>query len=76
MTQLRTPAHEALSEREVLSPIAQGSTNRGAAAKLHISEATVKTHLLHVYAKLQVGDRPAAVATAFERGLLPGSPRR
>ena len=42
----------------------------GGAAELFISEATVKTHLLHIYAKLGVNDRAAAVATAFERGLL------
>jgi len=40
------------------------------AAELFISEATVKTHLLHVYAELGVRDRAAAVAAAFERGLL------
>ena len=73
MSQLRDPAPDALSDREleVLSLIAQGETNRGAAARLFISEATVKTHLLHIYAKLNVNDRAAAVATAFERGLLP-----
>ena len=74
MSQMRGgPAPEALSEREleVLRLIAQGETNRGAAARLFISEATVKTHLLHIYAKLNVNDRAAAVATAFERGLLP-----
>ena len=73
MSQLRGPAPDALSEREleVLRLIAQGETNRGAAARLFISEATVKTHLLHIYAKLNVNDRAAAVATAFERGLLP-----
>ena len=48
-----------------------GRTNREAAARLFISEATVKTHLLHIYAKLGVNDRAAAVATAFDRGLLP-----
>jgi DNA-binding NarL/FixJ family response regulator len=76
VSQLRAPAQEALSEREleVLSLIAQGLTNRGAAARLFISEATVKTHLLHIYAKLDVNDRAAAVATAYERGLL--TPRR
>ena len=63
---------EALSDREleVLTLIAQGETNRGAAARLFISEATVKTHLLHIYEKLDVNDRAAAVATAYERGLL------
>jgi DNA-binding NarL/FixJ family response regulator len=74
--QLRSPAKEPLSQREleVIGLIAQGSTNREAAAQLFISEATVKTHLLHIYAKLGVNDRAAAVAPAFERGLLmPGS---
>jgi DNA-binding NarL/FixJ family response regulator len=72
VSQLRAPASDALSEREleVLALIAQGETNRGAAARLFISEATVKTHLVHIYAKLDVNDRAAAVATAFERGLL------
>jgi DNA-binding NarL/FixJ family response regulator len=72
MGQVRQPAAEALSQREleVLELIAQGSTNREAARQLFISEATVKTHLLHVYAKLGVNDRAAAVATAFSRGYL------
>ncbi len=39
-------------------------------ARMVISEATVKTHLLHIYAKLGVNDRAAAVAAAFERGLI------
>ncbi len=42
--------------------IARGGTDRDAATKLFVSEATVKTHLLHVYAKLGVRDRAAAVA--------------
>jgi DNA-binding NarL/FixJ family response regulator len=76
MGQMRQPASEPLSHREleVLELIAQGSTNREAAKRLFISEATVKTHLLHVYAKLGVNDRAAAVASAFSRGyLLPPS---
>src|SRR5262249_4295737 len=70
--QLRQPASEPLSQREleVLELIAGGSSNREAARQLFISEATVKTHLLHVYAKLGVNDRAAAVATAFSRGYL------
>lgn len=74
LNQMRAPAKEGLSQREleVLALIAQGSTNREAAARLFISEATVKTHLLHAYAKLGVKDRASAVATAFERGLLGG----
>jgi DNA-binding NarL/FixJ family response regulator len=73
MGQMRQPATEALSPREleVLELIARGSTNREAARQLFISEATIKTHLLHVYAKLGVNDRAAAVATAFSRGYLP-----
>ncbi|WIY01584.1 response regulator transcription factor [Amycolatopsis mongoliensis] len=69
---MRAPAREALSQREleVLTLVARGSTNKEAAKKLFISEATVKTHLIHVYAKLGVKDRAAAVAVAFERGLL------
>ncbi|MCG8921815.1 response regulator transcription factor [Lentzea sp. CC55] len=70
--QVREPALEPLSAREldVLALVAKGTTNRAVAAALFISEATVKTHLLHVYAKLGVSDRAAAVAVAYERGLL------
>jgi DNA-binding NarL/FixJ family response regulator len=72
MGRMRRPASEPLSQREleVLELIAKGRTNREAAKQLFISEATVKTHLLHVYAKLDVNDRAAAVATAFSRGYL------
>ena len=73
---VRRPAREPLSarEQEVLELIARGATNREAARALFVSEATVKTHLLHVYAKLGVNDRAAAVAEAFDRGLLtPGT---
>jgi DNA-binding NarL/FixJ family response regulator len=82
MSRVRAPAApgaEPLSQREleVLELVAAGTTNREAAARLFISEATVKTHLLHIYAKLGVGDRAAAVAEAFNRGLLtPGTPER
>ncbi|MFG3437855.1 response regulator [Nonomuraea sp. NPDC047897] len=73
MGQVRAPA-DPLSGREleILRLVAQGTTNREAAARLFISEATVKTHLLHVYAKLGVNDRAAAVAVAYQRGLLTG----
>jgi len=70
------PGAETLSAREVeiLELVAAGATNREAAARLFISEATVKTHLLHIYAKLGVSDRAAAVAEGFNRGLLtPGN---
>jgi DNA-binding NarL/FixJ family response regulator len=69
---VRRPAREPLSarEQEVLELVARGATNREAARQLFVSEATVKTHLLHVYAKLGVNDRAAAVHEAFQRGLL------
>jgi DNA-binding NarL/FixJ family response regulator len=74
MGELRAPTREELSQREleVLGLIAQGCTNRETATRLFISEATVKTHLLHAYAKLGVRDRAAAVAAAYTRGLLGG----
>jgi DNA-binding NarL/FixJ family response regulator len=70
--QVRTPAVEPLTQREleVLQLVARGATNREAARRLFISEASVKAHLLHLYAKLGVNDRAAAVAAAYERGLL------
>jgi DNA-binding NarL/FixJ family response regulator len=72
MSRVRTPTPELLSQREleVLELVAAGTTNRDAAVRLFISEATVKTHLLHIYAKLGVADRAAAVAEAYNRGLL------
>jgi DNA-binding NarL/FixJ family response regulator len=77
MDRVRTPGSGPLSRREieVLELVAAGCTNRQAAARLFITEATVKTHLLHIYDKLGVGDRAAAVAEAYNRGLLvPGPP--
>ncbi|MEI8406916.1 MULTISPECIES: response regulator transcription factor [unclassified Kribbella] len=73
MNRLRTPpAPEVLSQREleVLGLVAAGNTNRATAARLFISEATVKTHLLNIYAKLNTPDRASAVAEAYKRGLL------
>lgn len=69
---MRAPAEESLSGREieVLGVVARGLSNRGVARELHISEATVKTHLLHVFAKLGVDDRTAAVTVALERGII------
>jgi DNA-binding NarL/FixJ family response regulator len=70
----RGPGPLSQRELEVLELVAGGNTNREAAARLFISEATIKTHLLNIYAKLGVNDRAAAVAEAFNRGLLtPGS---
>lgn len=72
----REPERRTLSRREleVLGLIARGATNRDVAARLFITEATVKTHLLHLFGKLGVKDRAAAVAAAYEIGLLkPGT---
>jgi DNA-binding NarL/FixJ family response regulator len=70
--QVRKPASSMLSEREreVLKLIATGATNREVAVQLFISEATIKTHLLHIYEKLNVRDRAAAVGEAYRRGML------
>ena len=72
MTRMRAPAEEALSAREieVLAWVARGASNRQVGRELHISEATVKTHLIHIFDKLGVADRTAAVTTALERGIL------
>ncbi|GAB2786096.1 response regulator [Amycolatopsis magusensis] len=72
MNRVRSSAAGPLSPREleVLQLVAAGATNREAAARLFITEATVKSHLLNIYGKLDVGDRAAAVSEAFNRGLL------
>lgn len=70
--QVRSPQREVLSQREleILRLVADGTTNREIARTLFISEATVKTHLLHIFEKLAVSDRAAAVSAAYQRGLL------
>ncbi|MFD5249637.1 response regulator [Amycolatopsis sp. NPDC058340] len=72
VNRVRNPAPSPLSAREieVLRLVAQGSTNADIGRTLHISEATVKTHLLRVFGKLDVSDRTAAVTTAMRLGLL------
>jgi DNA-binding NarL/FixJ family response regulator len=72
MGRVRKPATQALSNREleVLELVADGASNREAAKRLFISEASIKTHLLHIYGKLGVRDRAAAVGEAYRRGLL------
>lgn len=69
---MRGPNEETLSVREleVLALVAKGFSNKEIARKLKISEATVKTHLLHTFEKLGVDDRTAAVTVALERGIL------
>lgn len=58
-------------EVEIVAAVAQGLGNREIARTLVISEATVKTHLVHVFTKLDVDSRTAAVARAREEGLIP-----
>jgi DNA-binding NarL/FixJ family response regulator len=72
MGRARRPATDAISPREleVLKLIAGGANNREAAANLFISEATIKTHLLHIFEKLGVRDRAAAVSEAYKRRLI------
>lgn len=57
-------------ETEVLALVAQGSSNPDIARSFYLSEATVKTHLLHVFEKLGVSDRTRAVTRAMELGIL------
>jgi DNA-binding NarL/FixJ family response regulator len=78
VSRLRAPAAEAPTGREleVLAGVARGLTNAEIGRELFIGEATVKTHLLRVFAKLGVDDRTRAVMVAVERGLLPGPGRR
>jgi two-component system nitrate/nitrite response regulator NarL len=57
-------------EHEVLSLIAEGLSAPDVAQRLHVSPATIKTHLQNLYEKLEVSDRAAAVARAMRLGLL------
>jgi len=72
MTRMRAPAEENLSAREieVLQLVARGASNREVGKRLHISTATVKTHLIHIFSKLGVDDRTAAVTAALERQII------
>ncbi|NBE83979.1 response regulator [Micromonospora rubida] len=71
MNRLRTP-RAALTRREteVLVLVAEGLSNQAVGQRLHLTEGTVKSHLAHVYAKLGVDSRTAAVATATDLGLI------
>jgi DNA-binding NarL/FixJ family response regulator len=73
MSRVRLPAVDAPTRREleVLAQVARGRSNAEVGRELHISEATVKTHLVRVFEKLGVSDRTAAVTTALSQGLLP-----
>jgi len=72
MGKMRSTGEESLSPREidVLMLVARGASNQNVAEKLHISKATVKSHLLQIYQKLGVSDRTAAATTAIERGII------
>ena len=72
MGKVRDHGEQALSAREidVLMLVARGASNQDVAEKLHISTATVKSHLIQIYQKLGVSDRTAAVTTAIERGII------
>lgn len=69
---MRAPAEEKLSSREleVLQLVAKGDSNSEIASRLHISQATVKSHLVHIFGKLGVSDRTAAVTAALQRGIM------
>ena len=72
MEKVRDHGEQALSAREidVLLLVARGASNQDVAEKLHVSTATVKSHLIQIYQKLGVSDRTAAVTTAIERGII------
>ena len=69
---MRATGEEQLSSREVevLQLVAEGESNSEIASHLHISQATVKSHLVHIFGKLGVSDRTAAVTVALRRGIL------
>ena len=71
MTRVRTPRSSLTPrELEVLKLVASGSSNRDIGTELMLSEATVKSHLVHIYDKLGVRSRTSAVAAAREQGVL------
>ena len=69
---MRAPAPATLTPREteVLRLVAEGLSNRVIGERLHLGEATIKTHLLRTFEKLGVNDRTRAVTLAMERGLI------
>jgi len=69
---MRGSTEEALSAREieVLKLVARGANNKEIANQLYVTEATVKSHLIRIYGKLNVADRTAAVVKAMELGIL------
>ncbi len=71
LPQLADAVRAAARGETVIAGVGRGFTNAEIGRELFISEATVKTHLLSVFAKLGVDDRTRAVMLAVERGLLP-----
>ncbi|MFF1277388.1 response regulator [Streptomyces marokkonensis] len=71
MNRLRAP-HTSLTRREteVLTLVAEGLSNQRVSERLHLTQATVKSHLAHIYAKLGVDSRTAAVAAALGLGII------
>ncbi|MFG2017035.1 response regulator [Actinomadura geliboluensis] len=68
---MRTPAATLTArELDVLGLVTEGLSNRQISKRLFLSETTIKTHLVHIYAKLGVDSRTAAVAAATRRGLI------
>ena len=72
MQRMRDPSEEGLSTREieVLELVARGTSNKEIAKQLWVSETTVKSHMLHIFDKLGVTDRTAAVTAALKRGII------
>lgn len=70
MNRMREPTALSTREIEILELLAKGLSNRQIAKALFISEATVKTHLVHIFGKLGVETRTGAVAAAVERRLI------
>jgi DNA-binding NarL/FixJ family response regulator len=71
MDRMRAPS-ASLSARElqVLTLVADGLSNEEIASRLFVSQATIKSHLVHIFTKLDADSRTAAVATAVRRGLI------
>jgi DNA-binding NarL/FixJ family response regulator len=74
MGQMRTRAEDRLSEREleVLQLVSAGASNSEIASSLHISQATVKSHLIHIFGKLGVTDRSRGYDCSAARHPAPG----
>ena len=72
MSRVRVPDRDAMSAREVevLSLVSRGASNKEIARQLRLSEATIKSHLLHIFAKLGVSDRTQAVTLAVRKGII------